>query len=64
MAPGLGLVKNENTTKGFEYEKGKYVLLDEREIDESRPSSSRRHRHLQAEIGLDHGTELRPAHRV
>ena len=54
----------DQIVKGYEYEKGKYVLLDEREIDESRPSSSRRHRHLQAEIGLDHGTELRPAHRV
>ena len=34
VAPGVGPVENEEITKGFEYEKGKYVLLDEKEIDE------------------------------
>jgi len=34
MAPGVGPVENEEITKGFEYEKGKYVLLDQKEIDE------------------------------
>jgi DNA end-binding protein Ku len=34
VAPGVGPVENEAITKGFEYEKGKYVLLDQKEIDE------------------------------
>jgi DNA end-binding protein Ku len=34
VAPGVGVVENEAITKGFEYEKGKYVLLDQKEIDE------------------------------
>jgi DNA end-binding protein Ku len=34
VAPGVGVVENEEITKGFEYEKGKYVLLDQKEIDE------------------------------
>ena len=34
VAPGVGPVENEDITKGFEYEKGKYVLLDQKEIDE------------------------------
>jgi len=34
VAPGVGPVENEQITKGFEYEKGKYVLLDQKEIDE------------------------------
>ena len=36
VAPGVGVVENEAITKGFEYEKGKYVLLDQKEIDELR----------------------------
>lgn len=34
VAPGVGPVENEEIIKGFEYEKGKYVLLDQKEIDE------------------------------
>jgi DNA end-binding protein Ku len=34
VAPGVGPVENDEITKGFEYEKGKYVLLDQKEIDE------------------------------
>ena len=34
VAPGIGPVENEEITKGYEYEKGKYVLLDQKEIDE------------------------------
>ena len=34
IAPGVGPVENEEITKGFEYEKGKYVLLDQKEIDD------------------------------
>jgi DNA end-binding protein Ku len=34
VAPGVGPVENEEITKGFEYEKGKYLLLDQKEIDE------------------------------
>jgi DNA end-binding protein Ku len=34
VAPGVGPVENEEITKGYEYEKGKYVLLDQQEIDE------------------------------
>jgi DNA end-binding protein Ku len=34
VAPGVGAVVNEDITKGYEYEKGKYVLLDQKEIDE------------------------------
>ena len=31
--PGLGTVEPEDIAKGYEYEKGHYVLLDEKEID-------------------------------
>jgi DNA end-binding protein Ku len=34
IAPGVGPVENEEITKGYEYEKGKYVLIDPKEIDE------------------------------
>ncbi|MGI8725689.1 MAG: Ku protein [Methyloceanibacter sp.] len=34
VAPGVGPVENEDITKGYEYEKGKYVLLDQSEIDD------------------------------
>jgi DNA end-binding protein Ku len=34
VAPGVGSVENEEITKGYEYEKGKYVLIDQKEIDE------------------------------
>jgi DNA end-binding protein Ku len=34
IAPGVGPVENEEIIKGYEYEKGKYVLLDQKEIDE------------------------------
>jgi DNA end-binding protein Ku len=34
IAPGVGPVENEEITKGFEYEKGKYVLIDPKEIDD------------------------------
>ncbi|MGH6866306.1 MAG: Ku protein [Methyloceanibacter sp.] len=34
VAPGVGAVDNEEITKGYEYEKGKYVLIDPKEIDE------------------------------
>ena len=34
VAPGVGPVENEEITKGYEYEKGKYVLIDQKEIDE------------------------------
>ena len=34
VAPGAGPVENEEITKGYEYEKGKYVLIDPKEIDE------------------------------
>jgi DNA end-binding protein Ku len=34
IAPGIGPVENEEITKGYEYEKGKYVLIDQKEIDE------------------------------
>src|SRR5262245_55248280 len=34
VAPGVGAVENEDIIKGYEYEKGKYVLLDQKEIDE------------------------------
>jgi len=33
VAPGIGPVDPEDIVKGFEYEKGKYVLLDEDEIE-------------------------------
>jgi DNA end-binding protein Ku len=39
VAPGVGPVENEEITKGFEYEKGKYVLLEQKEIDELRLES-------------------------
>ncbi len=34
IAPGVGPVENEEITKGYEYEKGKYVLIDQKEVDE------------------------------
>jgi DNA end-binding protein Ku len=34
VAPGIGPVENEEITKGYEYEKGKYVLVDPKEVDE------------------------------
>src|SRR3989337_2054955 len=34
VAPGVGPVENEEITKGYEYEKATYVLLDQKEIDE------------------------------
>src|SRR5687768_3640260 len=34
VAPGVGPVENDEITKGFEYEKGQYVLLDQQEIAE------------------------------
>jgi DNA end-binding protein Ku len=34
VARGVGPVENEDITKGYEYEKGKYVLIDPKEIDE------------------------------
>jgi DNA end-binding protein Ku len=34
VAPGVGPVENEEITKGYEYEKGKYVLVDQKEIDD------------------------------
>ena len=34
VAPGVGPVENEEITKGYEYEKGKYVLVDPKEVDE------------------------------
>ncbi len=34
VVPGIGPVENEEITKGYEYEKGKYVLIDQEEIDE------------------------------
>ena len=33
VAPGIGPVKHEDIIKGYEYEKGRYVLLDQAEID-------------------------------
>ena len=34
IAPSVGPVENEEITKGYEYEKGKYVLIDPKEVDE------------------------------
>jgi DNA end-binding protein Ku len=34
VAPGVGPVENEEITKGYEFEKGKYVLLDQKEVDD------------------------------
>jgi DNA end-binding protein Ku len=34
IAPSVGPVESEEITKGYEYEKGKYVLIDPKEIDE------------------------------
>jgi len=34
IAPSVGPVENEDITKGYEYEKGKYVLIDPKEIDD------------------------------
>jgi DNA end-binding protein Ku len=34
VAPGVGEVENEDIVKGYEYEKGKYVLIDPQEIDD------------------------------
>jgi DNA end-binding protein Ku len=33
IAPSVGPIENEEITKGYEYEKGKYVLIDPEEID-------------------------------
>ena len=33
VAPGIGPVDRDEIVKGFEYEKGEYVLLDEKEIE-------------------------------
>src|SRR4029450_4207104 len=34
VVPGVGPIENEAITKGYEYEKGKYVLVDPAEIDD------------------------------
>jgi DNA end-binding protein Ku len=34
IVPGIGPVEDEDITKGYEYEKGKYVLLNQDEIDD------------------------------
>src|SRR5215831_17250968 len=34
IAPGVGPVENDEIIKGYEYEKGKYVLIDPKEIDD------------------------------
>lgn len=34
VAPGVGPVENEDIIKGYEYEKGKYVLIEQKEIDD------------------------------
>lgn len=34
IAPGIGPVEADEITKGYEYEKGKYVLIDSKEIDD------------------------------
>jgi DNA end-binding protein Ku len=34
IAPSVGPIENEEITKGYEYEKGKYVLIEPKEIDE------------------------------
>jgi DNA end-binding protein Ku len=34
VAPGVGPVENEEIIKGYEFEKGKYVLIDPKEIDD------------------------------
>jgi DNA end-binding protein Ku len=34
VVPGIGAVENEDIVKGFEVSKGKYVLLDDKELDE------------------------------
>ena len=34
IVPGIGPVEDEDITKGYEYEKGKYVLIDQDEIDD------------------------------
>ena len=39
IAPGIGPVEAEEITKGYEYEKGKYVLIDQKEIDELKLAS-------------------------
>ena len=39
VAPGVGPVENEEITKGYEYEKGKDVLIDPKEIDELKLAS-------------------------
>ena len=44
VAPGVGPVENEEITKGYEYEKGKYVLIDPKEIDELKLASKADHR--------------------
>jgi DNA end-binding protein Ku len=34
VVPGIGPVENEDIIKGYEYDKGKYVLIDQKEIDD------------------------------
>ncbi len=34
VAPGVGPVEVDDITKGYEYEKGKYVLIDPKELDD------------------------------
>jgi DNA end-binding protein Ku len=34
VVPGVGAIENDEIIKGYEYEKGKYVLLDQKEIDD------------------------------
>jgi DNA end-binding protein Ku len=41
FAPGVGLVKDEEVSKGFEYEKGKYVRLHREEIDQLKLESKK-----------------------
>ncbi len=42
IAPGVGPVDVEKIVKGFEYEKGEYVLLDERRLKASSWRARRR----------------------
>ncbi len=41
VVPGIGPVKPEDILKGFEYEKGSYVLLEEKEIEAVRLESKK-----------------------
>jgi DNA end-binding protein Ku len=40
VVPGIGPVENEEITKGYEYDKGKYVLIDQKEIDDLKLEST------------------------